>query len=98
MTPAEKEIEQLKQRLKNSPMGELAQEKLINYFSPIYYVEYEETLQGELFPHIQRFWFYQKGAQKEALEIFERNPDAKRVIEKSMYSGKETIIKERGAA
>ena len=98
MTPAMKDVEQLKQRLKNSSMGELAQEKLINYFSPIYYVEYEETVPGELFPHIQRFGFYQKGAQKEALEIFERNPDAKRVIEKSMYSGKETIIKERGTA
>ena len=96
MTPAMKEVEQLKQRLKNSVMGELAQEKLINYFSPIYYVEYEETLPGELFPHIQRFGFYQRGAKKEALEIFERNLDAKRVIEKSMYSGKETIIKERG--
>lgn len=98
MTPAEKEVEQLKQRLKNGVMGELAQEKLINYFSPIYYVEYEEMLPGELFPHIQRFGFYQRGAKKEALEIFERNADAKRVIEKSMYSGKETVIKERGAA
>ena len=39
MTPAMKEVEQLKQRLKNSVMGELAQEKLINYFSPIYYVK-----------------------------------------------------------
>ena len=98
MTPAEKEGEQLKQRLKNGVMGELAQEKLINYFSPIYYVEYEETLPGELFPRIQRFGFYQRGAKKEALEIFERNADAKRVIEKSMYSGKETVIKERGTA
>ena len=54
-------------------MNELQQERLINYFSPIYYVEYEETLPGELFPHIQRFGFYQRGAKKEALEIFERN-------------------------
>ena len=92
------EIEQLKQRLKNSNMGELAQEKLINYFSPIYYVEYEEMLPGELFPHITRFGFYQKRARIEALEVFERNADAKRVIEKSMISGKEKIIRERGAA
>lgn len=95
MTPAMKEVEQLKQRLKGGVMNELQQEKLVNYFSPIYYVEYEETLPGELFPHIQRFGFYQRDAKKEALEIFERNPDAKRVIEKSMYSGKETIIIER---
>ena len=95
MTPAEKEVESLKQRLKGGVINELQQERLINYFSPIYYVEYEETLPGELLPHIQRFGFYQRGAKKEALEIFERNPDAKRVIEKSMYSGKETILIER---
>lgn len=96
MTPAEKEVEQLKQRLKNGVMGELAQERLINYLCPIYYVEYEETLPGELFPHITRFGFYQKRARAEALETFERNADAKRVIEKSVYTGKETVIKERG--
>lgn len=95
MTPAMKEVEQLKQRLKNGVLNELQQERLVNYFSPIYYVEYEEMLPGELFPRIQRFGFYQRGARAEALEIFERNPDAKRVIEKSMYSGKETILIER---
>ena len=90
------EFEKLKQRLKNSSLGELEQERLINYFSPIYYVEYEEKLEGELFPHIQRFGFYDKRrGKKDALAVFEREGDAKRVIEKCMYTGKEKVIQER---
>lgn len=95
MTPAVKEQEQLRQRLKNTVMNELQQENLVKYFSPIYFVEYEETLPGELFPHKTRFAFYQENALKDAMQIFEQNADARRIIEKSMYSGKETIIKER---
>jgi hypothetical protein len=91
-----KEVEQLKQRLKGGVMNELQQERLINYFSPIYYVEYEETLPGELFPHIQRFGFYDKRRGKnDALAVFEKITDAKRVIEKCMYTGKEKVIQER---
>lgn len=90
------EFEKLKQRLKNSSINELEQERLINYFSPIYYVEYEEKLEGELFPHIQRFGFYDKHrGKKDALAVFEREDGAKRVIEKCMYIGKEKVIQER---
>ena len=92
------EFEALKKRLKNSALDELQQESLINYFSPIYYVEFEIMLAGELFPRIERVGYYDKTHnrhKKEALEIFERTPDAKRVIEKCMYTGKERIIKER---
>lgn len=90
------EFEKLKQRLKNSSLGELEQERLINYFSPIYYVEFEEKPAGELFPRIMRAGFYDKRrGKKDALAVFEREGDAKRVIEKCMYTGKEKVIQER---
>ena len=79
-------------------MTDVQQAELNRYFSPIYYVEYEEKLPGELFPHVTRFGFYHEWAKKEALEVFERNNDAKRVIEKSMRTGAEKIIKQRGTA
>ena len=79
-------------------MTDIQQAELNRYFSPIYYVEYEETLPGELFPHITRFGFYHERAKKEALEVFERNDDAKRVIEKSMRTGAEKVIRERKSA
>ena len=92
------EFEAMKKRVRNSALNDLEQERLINYFSPIYYVEFEVTLPGELFPRTERVGYYDKTHnrhKKEALEIFERIPDAKRVIEKCMYTGKEKIIKER---
>ena len=92
------EFEAMKKRVRNSSLNELEQERLINYFSPIYYVEFEVTLPGELFPRIERVGYYDKTHnrnKKEALEVFERIHDAKRVIEKCMYTGKEKIIKER---
>lgn len=52
---------------------------------------------GETY-RIERVGYYDKTHnrhKKEALEIFERIHDAKRVIEKCMYTGKEKIIKER---
>lgn len=79
-------------------MNELDKAELERYFSPIYYVEYEEMLPGELFPHVTRFGFYHERAKKEALEVFARNDDAKRVIEKSMRTGAEKVIKERESA
>ena len=90
------ELETFKQRIKGGCLGELEQERLINYFSPIYYVEFEELPAGELFPRIMRVGFYDKRrAKHDALAVFEREEAAKRVIEKSMLSGREKIIKER---
>ena len=79
-------------------MTELAREELENYFKPIYYVEYEETVPGELFPRIFRMGYYDKRrAKKDALDAFERT-NGKRVIEKSMRTGAEKVIKERESA
>lgn len=91
-------FEKLKKRLKNSALSKLQQEKLIRYFSPIYCVEYETLLPGELIPRVYRMYNYDKTNnrhKKDALEMFDRNPDAKRVIEICMYTGKEKIIKEK---
>ncbi len=54
------EFEAMKKRVRNSALNELEQERLINYFSPIYYVEFEVTLPGELFPRIERVGYYDK--------------------------------------
>ena len=96
MTPAEKEITQLRQRLKNSVMSDLKQEELIDYFKPIYYVEFETLVPCELFPRVFRNAYYDKRFnKKEALKAFEDFADARRVVEKSMYSGREKVIAER---
>lgn len=79
-------------------MTELQKEELENYFKPIYYVEYEEKVPGELFPRIFRMGYYNKrNNKKEALRAFEELNGA-RVIEKSMRTGQEKIIRERETA
>ena len=71
--------------------------ELERYFSPIYYVEFEETPEGELFSKVYRIGFYQERGynKKEAIAVFNQNPSAKKVIEKSMRTGKEKIIMSR---
>ena len=79
-------------------MTELQKEELENYFKPIYYVEYEEKAPGELFPRVFRMGYYNKrNNKKEALRAFEELNGA-RVIEKSMRTGQEKVIKERETA
>jgi hypothetical protein len=79
-------------------MTELQKEELENYFKPIYYVEYEEKVAGELFPRIFRMGYYNKrNNKKEALRAFEELNGA-RVIEKSMRTGQEKVIRERETA
>ena len=46
-------------------------EELERYFSPIYYVEYEVTPAGELFPQRFRVGYYHGQNKKEALQCFE---------------------------
>ena len=78
-------------------MTDVQQAELNRYFSPIYYVEYEEIVPGELFPHIFRMGFYGDYAKKDALAAF-KNCNGARVIEKSMRTGAEKVIKQRGTA
>lgn len=78
-------------------MTDAAQAELNRYFSPIYYVEYEELVEGELFPHVFRMGFYGDYAKKDALAAFE-NCNGARVIEKSMRTGVEKVIRQREAA
>lgn len=76
-------------------MTDLQREQLENYFKPIYYVEYEITPDGELFSQRFRVGYYDhRTNKKEALQCFERF-NGVRVIEKSMRTGQEKIIKER---
>ena len=59
-------------------------------------LRFETLVPGELFPRVFRNAYYDKHYnKKEALRAFEDNADARRVVEKSMYSGKETVIAER---
>lgn len=77
-------------------MTELQKEQLETYFKPIYYVELEDPADGELFPSKMRWAFYDKRTnRKEALRYFESRNNAKRVIEKSMITGIEKVIKEK---
>jgi hypothetical protein len=71
--------------------------ELERYFRPIYYVEFEETPEGELFSKIYRIGFYQDNGynKKEAIAVYNKNLCAKKVIEKSMRTGKEKIIMSR---
>lgn len=86
------EIQKLRESLKHSVMTDVQQEKLIRYFKPVYYVVYEETPPGELFSKTYRIGYYDKdNNRKQALEAFERF-GGKRVIEKSILTGKEKII------
>lgn len=78
-------------------MTDVQQAELNRYFSPIYYVEYEESAPGELFPHIFRMGFYGDYAKKDAFAAFE-NCNGARVIEKSMRTGAEKVIRERKSA
>ena len=78
-------------------MTDIQREELERYFSPIYYVEYEVTPAGELFPQRFRVAYYHERAKKEALPCFEQF-NGVRVIEKSMRTGQEKIIKERATA
>ena len=95
MTKCEAEISKLRASLKNSVMNELKQEELIDYFKPIYYVEYEEVVPGELFPKTFRMGYYDKHTgKKEAQRAYEQL-NGKRLIEKSMYSGREYVLAER---
>ena len=78
-------------------MTEVQIEELNRYFSPIYYVEFEEVLEGELFPRTYRIGYYSPFAKKDATVIFNRNPCARKVIEKSMYTGIEKVLMQRSA-
>ncbi len=78
-------------------MTDIQKAELERYFRPIYYVEFEETPDGELFSKIYRIGFYQdKGYnKKEAIAVFNKNPSATKLIEKSMRTGVEKILKSR---
>ena len=90
------EIERLKKELKDSALSELQQERLIEYFKPIYIVEFEIPVEGELFPRLWRWPLYDKRTNyKEAMKYWDTDDQVKRIIEKSMYSGRERILKER---
>lgn len=72
--------------------------ELERYFRPIYYVEFEETPEGELFPITYRIGYYASEGgynKKAAIWVFNQNPCAKKVIEKSMRTGAEKIIMSR---
>ena len=78
-------------------MNELAQQELERYFKPIYYVEYEQQNEGELFPRVFRVGFYDKSCnKKEALRAFNELNGA-RVIEKSIRTGAEKVIIQRAS-
>ena len=78
-------------------MTDVQLEELNRYFRPIYYVEFEEVPEGELFPRTYRIGYYSPFAKKDATVIFNRNPCAKKLIEKSMRTGKEKVIMQRSA-
>ena len=79
-------------------MTDVQRAELERYFKPIYYVEYEETPEGELFPRVFRVGYYDKTCnKKEALRAYEELNGA-RVIEKNMRTGAEKIIKQRATA
>ena len=76
-------------------MTDVQLEELNRYFRPVYFVEFEEMAGGELFPKTYRIGYYSPSAKKDATVIFNRNPCAKKVIEKSMYTGKEKVLRQR---
>lgn len=70
--------------------------ELERYFKPIYYVEYEVQEPGMLFRDTIRMGYYDKRTNKaDALRAFFASSTAIRVIEKSMKTGAEKVIKER---
>ena len=72
------------------------QERLIEAFKPIYIVEFEMPVEGELFPRLWRWPLYDKRTNyREAMKYWNTDDQVKRIIEKSMYSGRERILKER---
>lgn len=74
-------------------MTDIQLKDLERSFRPIYYVEFEETPPGELFPKTFRIGYYSQWAKKEATKVYELS--GKRLIEKSMRTGKEKILAER---
>lgn len=78
-------------------MTDIQLEELNRYFRPIYYVEFEVFPEGKLFPETYRIGYYSPFAKKDATVIFNRNPDAKKLIEKSMRTGKEKVLMQRSA-
>ena len=70
--------------------------ELERYFKPIYYVEYAEQETGMLFCNTFRMGYYDKRTNKaDALRAFSERSNAVRVIEKSMKTGAEKVIKAR---
>lgn len=65
----------------------LAQE---SYWDPIYILEHEQ--EGNLFPFRNCLYHVTK---EEAIRIFKRFDNTIRLIEKSMWTGKETVIMEK---
>ena len=78
-------------------MTDIQLEELNRYFRPIYYVEFEEVPEGELFPKTYRIGYYSPFAKKDATVIFDRSSCAKKLIEKSMHTGKEKVLMQRSA-
>ena len=78
-------------------MTDIQLEELNRYFRPVYYVEFEEVPEGELFPKTYRIGYYSPFAKKDATVIFNRNLSAKKLIEKSMHTGKEKVLMQRSA-
>ena len=77
-------------------MTEIQKEKLEQYFKPIYIIVFEIFVEGELFPRLWRWPLYNKQTNyKEAMQYWDTDDTVKQIIRKSMYSGKETVIKER---
>lgn len=76
-------------------MNDVQRAELERYFRPIYYIEFEEIPEGELFPIRTKLGYYSPFGKKDAFEIFNKNLGAKKLIEKSMRTGKEKILLER---
>jgi len=77
-------------------MTDIQREQLENYFKPIYYIEYETKVDGELFPRVFRMGYYNCN-EKEALQAYKQFGGV-RIIEKNVRTGLEKIIKTRDIA
>lgn len=83
------EYQKLKERLSHSCLSDVKQMELLRYFEPIYYVYFAT---GDLFHSEFKVAFYHE--TRNAVLEYARETNAIKVIEKSMYSGREKIIEE----
>ena len=87
-----------RQRIQNSNLRDIQKTELENYFAPIYYCVIEETPSGELFSRRVRWGFYGRNAKRDAERYYNERDNVIQIIEKSMVTGAEKIIKSRSEA